>query len=66
MSDIMKKVDREIGRLVKERGLMGYSMTLSRTKDFTKEDVGEAMLLAISFIDSPNNLTPEEHKRRDG
>jgi hypothetical protein len=57
MSNTMKKVDNEIKRLVEERGLKGYSMTLSRTKDVTEKEIGETMLLAFSLIDSPNNFS---------
>ena len=53
MTTTMDRLDNEIQKFVKGRGLKGYSMTIApNTKG---EDHAEAMLLALSAIDSPNN-----------
>jgi hypothetical protein len=63
MRNTMEKLNTEIKRLVKDRGLKGYSMTVAPSmksmKSVTGEDHGKAILHALSLIDSPNNFSLE-------
>jgi hypothetical protein len=57
MRNTMEKLNTEIKRLVKERGLKGYSMTVApRMNNVAAEDHGKAILHALSLIDAPNNF----------